>query len=245
MKFNPRERVMLYILAVLVILAVGYFLMIKPQLDKIDMLNLDKISLEAEIQSLDSEIASSAKVIIDITDMKIMIEEMTKPFYPNILKDKLITTLENLILKSGVESNSLNFGATTVKVVDMIEAGTTESITFKIKEYADRYNALVQPGNTDTGTDTVADNTSTIPADERKLESIVIKLQIKGSYEQIINLFSEIESLNRTITISNIAMITGVVDETTGIESTEANVELIFYAIPKIFEQDAEYYAWP
>jgi type IV pilus assembly protein PilO len=245
MKFNPRERIMLYILAVLVILAAGYFLMIKPQLDKIDVLDIDKIALEEQIKSLDTELASSSMLDTNISEIKTKIEEMTKPFYPEILKDKIIMILEGIIQRSGIVNDVTNFEATMIKAVELVTAGTTESITFNIREYADRYNALVQPEQTDTGTDTAVGNASTVPAAERKLESMMVNLQINGTYEQIINFIREVELLNRTIVINNFLSVAGEPDETTGVINQVVNIEIVFYAIPKIFEQDADYYIWP
>lgn len=257
MKLSSRERIMLYVLAVLAILAIGYFLFIKPQLDKVDTMKIDEDALNVQIQSLDSELALSDQLDTDIEDIKVKIDEMTKPFYPEILKDKIMLILEDLIVKSGIESTAINYGSILVNVVKLDLAAASEEEIYSIKTYADNYKSIMNiEDQTGTEAQPAEEATSDVPAEERKLESFTVKLQIESTYEQLINFIKEVEALDKTIVVTSVITVTGstatteeeeavVTEEEEEEDKIVATVEIVFYAITKITDQDEDYYIWP
>jgi len=239
MKLNPRERIMLITLAILAVLAVSYFILLKPQLDKIDNLKIEKMTVEDEIKAIDLELSSGNDLDKQMEDLSLQIQEMTKVFYPEILKDKIIITLDELVVSSKVDNTSTTYGKTAVEDIKLISTSGTEAINY-LKDLVRQYRVIrpVEGQPEEAPVDTVIPNSEITP-EMKRLEAISTKLTLKGTYEELVNFIKGIEALERTIIIPNLVIISNDEDD-----QLIANMEIIFYALPKIYEQDEEYYEW-
>ena len=242
MKLNPREKIMLIALAILIVLAGSYFLLIKPELDQIDLLKIEKDELEIKIDEINKELSMGSKIDADIMELDILVEEMTKDFYPEILKDKIIVLLDDLVNKTNIENDSVVFSKIMIQAIKLNSITDGSSISYPLNDLANEYLAMhpleeVEEVVTEESIGPVID-TSGISIDEKKIKSMSIKFQLNGTYEQLTSFIKEIEALERSVVITDLVVVKG--EE----EQLLSNMDVIFYAIPKMYEQDEEYYEW-
>ena len=134
MKLNPREKIMLIALAILIVLAGSYFLLIKPELDQIDLLKIEKDELEIKIDEINKELSMGSKIDADIMELDILVEEMTKDFYPEILKDKIIVLLDDLVNKTNIENDSVVFSKIMIQAIKLNSITDGSSISYPLND---------------------------------------------------------------------------------------------------------------
>jgi type IV pilus assembly protein PilO len=236
MKLTIREKIMLAILGFAVVIAAEVYFLFMPQLDKIKALKQEQIKTIIEVQRVRSEIALLDKLQKDCDALFIKVNENTTRFYPEILQDKIIVILDDLFKTSELKANSTSFAVTAIAPLEATKADALKSFLFK--ELVDQYKKLVGESITSKA-DNAAETKTEIPAGIDSVESMAVTAQYTGSYERLVQFIKSLEALNRNIVITGLTMQADNDGALTG------SLQMIFYALPKINEQDKEYYHWP
>ena len=116
MKMTSRERVMIIFLLIAAVLAGSYYLVLTPQMEKIDNLKADQEDLSIQVNSVTAELASIARLRQGVDDMVDQIEAETENFFPSILTEKLLIVLNDLIIQNGLVVNSADFSSPNAAV---------------------------------------------------------------------------------------------------------------------------------
>jgi type IV pilus assembly protein PilO len=242
MKLSKREKIMLIVLATILVLGGIYYFLLMPQMEKLEHLEEERDRLIMSLQSAKSKLVKNKKADEEFELLYNKIEEKTRPFYPEILQDRIVLIINGIIAESEIASSSLVFS--DIKTIPFEPDVDEPASIIPLQEIVNRYFNIA-----DASRDTTHKNTSSkdisgkdgsAEQDNLKiLPFISITLQYQGTFEQIMSFVRNIEALGRTILIKNFSISTGEEDTLTG------SIQLDFYALPKIHCQDEEYLDWP
>ena len=249
MRISNREKVMLGILAAIALLAFSYYIIFKPQLEKIGNFALESAELKLEVQKTETEIASIPLLETMLIELEKSVEKKTEKFYPEILQDRIILIIDNLIKKTQVASPSSAYSQISIAQIQTVTPG--QPLKFPAKELVEEY---IASKGVDEQEKQEGSNQQTAPEQSKKsgekaavteaqpaeVQSISVTLQFEGNYEQAIRLIKEVEALKRTIVIPDLAL--AYTEEN---NLLTGSMRINFYALPKITQQDEEYLEWP
>lgn len=235
MKLTDREKVILSVFGLFIFLVLAYYLIAEPQLNKLKKLSDERARIQAEVVKAKEEISADNRLHKDYEILNKKIEEKTEPFYPDILQDKIIVILDDIVRKTQIKADSINYTPAVIKPLAE-NRQSPASVAFPIKELADK---IVKPAN-NTVSNNSSNNKSKSSAAADSVEEMTVNIQFTGSYEQLISYVKEIEALNKTVVIESMSATKGK-----GIGLLTGNMVLNFYAIPKLHEQDKQYFEWP
>ncbi len=261
MNLTKREQIMLSVLLIIAIVAGGYYLLLKPMLAQMLELKSMQAQLQSDYQQITSEIDNLANLQADADNQMKALGVRTQPYYPSIIQEQIILTLNQLYLDSEITVSNESF------MLDYLEdygsysnpeiAGDTQpALSEAVKAYA----AL--------GSEKAAETPEEIPAepneDEQKqyeanvssIDSMSVTIEFSAPYSNIIGFIQSIENLNRKIQINYIDLIAPedaqpVLDEAGNVieaapvdNALSGSIELVFHSIPKLSEQDQAYTSW-
>lgn len=232
MKLSLREKILSMFLVVTVVFAASYFLLLKPRLENMAFLAKENASYRKKIEEVKRDMASADKLKEEINYIGLMIEDETESFFPAILQDKIIMTLDQLAKKSSVKPSGNKFGNITVAPVRQNAAQSAAENIFVIKEFADQYNSMLSKAQQKEGG-------KTVKRPVYQAESMSVSFGLEGSYGQLVRFIKEMETLNRTVVINSIAFANSGQDQI-----LKASMQVDFYALPKLGDQDSKYFDW-
>lgn len=238
MKLSKREKYMLILLA-LVILITGYYQFIyTPQMNKIKELKA-KIE-EYENVNLITKIQASPqnKVYKEFKILNSKIDMITSYFFPDIIQEKIIINLNEMINNSQIKVKSMNFTEPSYGLIETRE--TEENKESLLEQYVKIYNEISRTINKTEkiNKEKSEQNLEKKESLDDKIKRMTVSLKFDGSYEKIMSFLNEVESSNRKIIIKNLNIVQADDEFMTG------NIILDYFAIPKITEEDEEYLNW-
>lgn len=233
MKISKREQIMLLVLLLTFSLIAYYKLSFIPQSSKIKTLKLEKLKVEDKVQKTKLIKSEISKKTIDIKILNTKIADETIKLLPtNIIQEKLIVDLDELMKKNNINGIGLEFSEpklTEFKVKEAKKENKNE-----LKDIADSLNKK----NSAT-TAKIQNNSSTNKIDIKYIpETMTATLTFNGSYANFIQFMKDIEQYTKRITLDDLNI---VQDSEQGISGT---VALCYYAIPKINDEDKEFLKW-
>ena len=184
MKLTKREAFLLKLVSFVALLALSYYFIIAPQLERLAATELNLALKSAEVEAIESEIQSLPLLEEEIASLQEEIRVSTKTFYPELRQKKLIVILDEQLKQSGTAADSLTFS----------QVNSEESTE-------------------DLGTDNEQTENSDVNSNgepvKTVLQSISIQVPFTGSYEQIIDLIRRLEDMNRTFVINSLQLSQG------------------------------------
>ncbi len=242
MKLTKREKIMLSILGILAIFAVSYFFLFKPKIDEITLLINEAATYSAKIQQIKNELTDANGIDNEYAKLDKSTAEKTVAFYPVILQDKLIVVVNDIINRTSIKSNSISFSDITIRTV---RSGTDEEeVVFPAKQLVDQYFGISSPVKGKNLTDkakTAEINEKSQDGSQEPVDlvgCISVKIEYGGNYKQITDFINAVENLKRNVLLSDMEM---EMDQNGLLKGT---LILDFYSLPKIHEQDQEYFKW-
>lgn len=246
MKMTSREKAMLIFLLVIAILGGSYYLVIMPQQNKIDKMKADQADYWVQVKAVEADLANVAALRKNVDDLLVKIDEETKPYFPSILTEKLLLTLDDLYTQSGLVVNGTVFG--TPGAVQQSAAGApgTGGVpagqNLSLAQIRDQYQILVPDPSAPKPTPTPKPTTPIDPAQLQtslaSLTGMTVSLQFTAKYEGLTDFIGRMEALKRSVAITSLTC-SQMEDGTIA-----GNMELDIYAIPKITGQTDPYIEW-
>lgn len=265
MKLTFREKIMLMVLGGIAVIALFYYFLVTPQLDKLVQLGVERQAVRQEVQRVEAQIASMDSIKQQYETLNTRIAEKTTRFFPTILQDKLITVLQDLLDRTAVKAEGANFAlleavpletpktehekqspaGQLVTQYQQLNGNTAGAKTQQEKEPAAQETQQTQETqDAQTGqTAQEAQNTQTqtLAQTQEPLsldQGLTVTIQFTASYEQLMSFIKSLEALDRTILVKNLS-VTKTEDGT-----LNGTILVDFYALPKITEQDETYFQW-
>ena len=200
MKMTSREKAMLIVLLVIAILGGSYYLIITPQLKKIDQLKLDQADYRVQVTAVEADLANAAVLRKGVEDLLSKIDAETKTYFPSILTEKLLLTLDDLFTQSGLVVSGTVFGAPAAVQPGAgipVSAGTTPGQTLSLAQIRDQYQVLVPDPNAPKPTPTPKPTTPVDPAQLQtslaSLTGMTVTLQFSSKYEGLADFIARME----------------------------------------------------
>lgn len=236
MKLTKREKILLLILGVCLVLFLYFNYLIKPQFAKIDKMKSTLEDYNLKAQTVKSQTSSDNKIFKDYKKLNGEIAAMTKRLFPSIIQEKIITMLEDTINTSKVEVGSLSFTEPQLNNVgeDQKEQEQQSSSLYDLAEQFMKTGKLTAaPDTAGTEADKAKEQN-----DKYKVVKMTATLACTGSYLDITNFIQGIELWSRKVIVKNVSIAQNDTDK------LRATISLDFYAIPKLHDQDADYLDW-
>lgn len=240
MKASKREKFLLGILLTAVISVVYYQFIYIKQVAKInekkDIKNTLETKYDEVIQTINT--LDSRKESIKVLNSSIV--DKSSRFYPTILQEKIIIELDTLLENSGLKAN-IAFSPMEVAVVESFSIPLKSNDKSTLDGFVNEYNIENVPATNEEEANSDNDVNTQVQGEEEggdTLEQLKVAINFSGSYEALKKFIVEVENYSRIINITNISL--------TPSSETDVNgsMNLEFYAIPKLGEEDMEYLKW-
>lgn len=265
MKVSNREKIMLWILGIILV-GFGYynFIYLKQtsQLEeKIQKENEKRQEYEVTMTTINSleDKKNDAKLL------KAEIVDKSSPFYPTISEEHIIAELDGLLKESGLK------GGITFKpiVSDGVESSKKDENTLAESSFQDivnKYKTVISTddknkdadnnaanGDQNNSSTSSTNNSNKSPANnssqnnpktndtkEKKNTLYYLKCEVKfeGNYDGIDKLLKKIDERDKKIVVNSIK-----ISQDT-LEACKGTIDLEFYAIPKITDELEKYLEW-
>lgn len=241
LKISSREKILLIILLVTVILAVYFNFVYLKQIRHIRELATTYEENQSKIIAFENDKLLNEKIEKDIKIKNTKILEAVKEYFPSIIKEKILVVLDDMINKANIECSSITIAEVSDEVLQEKEK-VSEEINL-LEELVKKYKIIEdKKSNEDKNTDVnnnVASKNNTEAEEKSNLavKNMAITLSVKGSYNEVIKFIDEIKGFYKRIVIKNIDLVAEE-DKLTG------NMVLHFYAVPKFAEENIDYNKW-
>lgn len=241
MKLTNKEKILLSILGAVLIGAMYYQFIYVPQTHKLEILKEKKTKIEARYQEVMQSIRLLDKRQEEMNLLENTINFKSRTFYPTILQDKLILDL-NTFLNSSTLNGDIGFSEITVNPIEIPSSQVKLKSQSTFQGIVNQYEGDVQKSINETeNEEPTNESTSNITNEDSitpTVEMLKVSLNFKGDYDSLKSFISKIETSGREIIITDLTSTVGYNGELTG------TMNLEFYAIPKISEDDTSYLQW-
>lgn len=237
MKLNKTEKMLLLVLIFLLVIVGYYKFIFYPQRQKINNLTLQKEEYNKELQEVNKKISSESQEDINIKILKARIKGITEKLFPEIQEEKFIVDIDKLLTQSNLKGMSFTFSDIKSVPVEEIKEDTKDDKNSSLKNVVNEYNGAPVSKNTDTNKN--SDNSKkTDDKNKPSAQDISLGISFKGNYKDLMEFIKSIESYSKTIIISSLQISQDAVSGVTG------NIQLEFYAVPKITDEDKDFFKW-
>lgn len=264
LKITKYKKILVIVFVVVILLGGYYKFVFIPQVNKIYQLNLKNEEYERQIKEEEKTRNLNKKLVEEIRNVNKKINISVTRLFPNIDQEKFIVLLDDMISKSGIKCNNINFSEVSIeKVSEEEEKSSKESmLETLLKEYkalrGQKQDNSTEENEKDKKT---ADNNN---KDSKKVvpeaEKMSITIAYEGTYENIMKFIDEIKAFDKRIIIKDISLGTGsstdnnnddnniiinnyVVNDsyTENNGQVSGNIVLEFYAVPKFADEEDDY----
>jgi len=248
MKLSTREKIMLIVLGLMLIIGGYYKFILSPQITKLKNTKQEVIDKKAEVERVKLEISENSPIYKEFKIINAKIKSMTKPLFPSINQEKIIVILDDILEKSNLEGNSITFSDIDVNEIN-IEKEEEKDNNYLIKNLLEEYKGKKKEKKDEDSDENKEENQDS-QENKKETEKMTATIIYKGKYKELITFLDEIEKYDKKILVNNIKISKpkqsntdeeGIVNDR---NSIKGSIALDFYSIPKIHEQDEEYLKW-
>lgn len=238
MKISKREKVLLMILGIIIVIGCYYKFVYIQQNEMINQLNKEKSQDEQKIITIRNYASSIGKRESDIKILKAQIQNKTLDIVPDIKEEKIIVDLDNILNNSNLDGYSITFSDVSVQPISSKKQEQKQDVKDPLQDLVNQYNgkSIIHSSTNENN----SDNKSNANKDKNSVsaEKMTVNINLKGSYINVINLIKNIENYSKKIIISNIKLAQDAKSGTSGI------VTLDYYGIPKVTDEDKDFLKW-
>lgn len=255
MKISNREKVMLFVLGIILI-GFGYYNFVySVKATAIEEKLKEESEIKGKYETAMTTISTLENKENDVKLLKEKIDEESKPFYPTISEEHIILEIDKF-LKDSQLKGTMKFDPIVCDAVENVDkkSGTLQNSTLQqiVNKYNDKNtsndttidtannNANNKDANNSSNKSESNSNNSKDSKDKKKDTVQYIKFQVnfEGNYDGIYKFISAIGENDRKIVVNSIKLSS---DTLNGMKGT-ANLEI--YSIPKIDDDLSQYLQW-
>lgn len=232
MKFTKREAVLLVILFVLAVFFIEYKFVVVPGLARYNELVEKDQSVQAKVDEINMMIKSTPSIQANKTKLLSEIETVVEPFFGQLNPDALLWTSNDLMTQSGLLFKNYaiqGINKTTVKGYQSQIVELTYKIKTLVSDYANAAKSIDQEASQKE-----PDNQEKSDSLTSDVENFSLRTNLSGTYEQLKDFVTYIETLDKTVVVSTLDMKNS---ESSGI--LDINMLITFFGIEKI-KDDAD-----
>lgn len=257
MKISNREKIMLYILGIILI-GFGYYKFIYSfQANQIE----EKLKAETEIKQKYTTAIETIDSLEDRkTDIKILkakISDESVSFYPTISEEHIILELDTLLKDSGL-NGTIKFQPIVSNSVENIDKKNNTLPESSLQGIVDKYNSQssnsIENSNNKVTTDSSTSNSKKSNSDSNNTNNsnpdtskdknpntvhyVKFQIDFQGSYDGLNTFLNTIGQNQKKIIVNSLKLSSDTLD---GIKGT---ISLEIYAVPKINDELESYLKW-
>ncbi len=265
MKLSVREQFLLAVLAIIALLAVGYYLVYLPMWETHESLVAQRDEVQMTYDETMAKIASLDKMKGEVATLSAQVMERTQVYYPSIIQEKLMLTLNDLYSESDVavsdEAFTLMVTHDLPRAPGQAPVENPDSLGVIVREYtASLGGAVTEPvaeGEAAPAAPAGDENTAAMQAAVTSIDSMNLNVTFQATYAQAIDWMRLVEEQDRSVQFQSLSLTPGDATEQTITDENgnpvtvavpngllDCNFSLAFNAIPKLVTQDEEYEAW-
>lgn len=239
MSKNDRDKIRLLILGIIII-GFGYYKYVYvPQLTAIDEKSKQEVAIIEKYNNVVNTINTFEDKKIEVKILKAKIKDKTTPFYPVISEEQIIVELDKLL-----KDSNLKGGITFQPIAaDSVEASKNEVKSLPdstLKKIVDQYNST-EINNVNNINEAEVGNANTQKNSKEKkntVQYLKCEVRVEGTMENLNKLLNVIGGKEKRIIVNSIKISK---DDKEGVKG---NINLEFYAIPKINDEVESYLKW-
>lgn len=267
MKMSNRERNLLCIVVSVALGVLYYNFVFTDNSAKLEKKKSERIAIEDKYETQKAEIEQIDSRRETLTQLKAKAEEISKDYYPEIIQESLMKEVKTLMDKNGLkgdyswgERNADQLADLTPAILDLPkssiqaladiikseiggetpskeENNTTSSNTTEANTVAETTTATAE---TDTAATTNTQNTANANGEQTGSTPVkmVLTIKLSGNYDSLRNFVQDIKDYGRVVAASALSTDWKSANDFAG------QIDVEFYAIPKINDKDNEYLDW-
>lgn len=256
MKVSKREKLLLILLAFVAIGVIYYQFIYVKQNAKLEELKAQEQEVNLKYETMLTKVNTIDKNKTDIKIYRESIGSKSMLLYPELYQEKIILEVNELLKEAGIKG-SLSFSEVTVAPVEKYFAGeqsenieaTLQKPANEIKELngeevakdeaSSNNNENVTSGESAEGTEGEQTEAGTTEATEGNMvEQMKVSISFTGTYANTTKFIKLVSDYARLVAMPTLSL------SASGEDAVSGSLDLEFYSIPKISEEDSEYLKW-
>lgn len=254
MRISNKEKIMLYILGIIIIGFIYYQFVYSYQMNIMQ----DKMKKQNEIEQKYTEAENTINSIeskkSDLKILKAKISDETLSFYPTISEEHIILELDTLLKDSGL-NGGIKFNPVISDGVEKAKDKDKDSKTLQkssIQGIVDQYNNVVDGkkdnnskseksnSNNNVSSSNSNNDSSGDSKDKKKntVQYVKCEVSFEGSYDELSKMLNTIGKNEKKMVVNSIK-----IDEDT-LSSVKGTINIEIYSIPKIDDELEGYLDW-
>ena len=271
MKMSSRERNLLCIVVSVALGVLYYNFVFTDNSAKLKEKKSERIAIENKYETQKAEIAQIDSRRETLTQLKAKAEEISEDYYPEIIQENLMKEVKTLMDKNGLkgdyswgERNADQLTDLTPAILDLPkisvqaladiikseiggETSSKEENNTTSNEVASNKTETSSVGETTTATaetgtaaTTTTQNTANANGEQTGPTPVkmVLTIKLSGNYDSLRNFVQDIKDYGRVVAASALST------DWKSANDFEGQIDVEFYAIPKISDKDNEYLEW-
>lgn len=244
MKSSKGEKLLLVLLIFLAIGVIYYQFIYVKHIAILKELKTKEEEVSLKYDTMLEKVNTIEKNKTDIKIFRESIESKSMLLYPELYQEKIILEVNKLLNEAGIKG-SISFSEVTVASVEKYFAKeTSENIEPSLKQSAEevkQLNGTEVEGSKDSGNDKVSEEEevqSTEVKEDLLVEQMRVSISFTGTYANTTKFVQLVSEYARLIAMPTISL------SASGEEKVSGSLDLEFYSIPKITDEDSEYLKW-
>ncbi|WP_270564407.1 pilus assembly protein PilO [Clostridium beijerinckii] len=252
MRISNKEKIMLYILGIIIIGFIYYQFVYSYQMNIIQ----DKMKKQNEIEQKYTEAENTIKAIeskkSDLKILKAKISDEALSFYPTISEEHIILELDTLLKDSGL-NGGIKFNPIISDGVEKAKDKDSKTLQkSSLQGIVDQYNNVVDSkkdnnsngeksnSNNNVSSSNSNNDSSGDSKDKKKntVQYVKFEVNFEGSYDGLNKLLNTIGKNEKKMVVNSIK-----IDEDT-LNSVKGTINIEIYSIPKIDDELESYLDW-
>lgn len=259
MKVSKREKLLLVLLAFVAIGVIYYQFIYVKQVAKLEELKAQEQEVNLKYETMLTKVNTIEKNKTDIKICRESIGSKSMVLYPELYQEKIILEVNELLEEAGIKG-SLSFSEVTVAPVEKYFAGeqgenaeaTLQKTANEIKELngeevaedevSSSNNENVNNGESTENAEGTEGEQSSEGTPEvvegNMVEQMKVSISFKGTYANTTKFIKLVSDYARLVAMPTLSL------SASGEDAVSGSLDLEFYSIPKISEEDSEYLKW-
>ncbi|WP_069649464.1 hypothetical protein [Caloranaerobacter ferrireducens] len=224
MKLSKREKHLLIILLFTILIAIYYKIVISDQLKKINDLEQTAKIYRTKVKNVKIELENEVNQDVEYKILNEKIINLSSMLLPEMFQEKIIISIDEMIKKSNISGNILNFSGPNIDTVSE-ERENREDEEYLIKKLVEEYYDLskkINKNRKEENENTKAD----VETKENRVEKMTMDIFYTGRYENLVKFIDLIQNYDKKLLIKNLNIIRNSDNEISG------NIKIDFFAVP-------------
>lgn len=261
MSLSYREQILLSILLVVALIVGGYYVLFEPMGQRLEQVRNERSALQQEYDQTLAELNGLTQIKEQAAILTANISERTKVFYPSIIQEELLVMLHQLSVENQISYETEGYNLTFVpEVIQMDQAAISDASVRSLGDLRQDYQLAIAGEQVPSDKPSEPSSEASLELSRQHLNSLEgmnLTLNFESTYAQAAAMISGLENLNRSIRINSLNLSwleasalplmdadNTLIEVSPDIPLVTGTLDLTFYAIPKLVDQDEDYLTW-